>query len=191
MKGRCRVDVQQLEEPGLQGPARVRRGCLRPRMCRRRCRNWVLCVPVTVWWPLRMTLPMRLRTALKAVMLCSWTRRRLRRLLPRPRILMLRLMPRDRICGGSSTLSAGLVFVCPNFVLLAARLVRPTRCWLWTTPWRRLLAAIRCGWVPCCHLRRSTVCALVRLRASWSPLRWRARSSSAIVWMLLPSARMR
>lgn len=32
------------------------------------------------------------------------------------------------------------------------------------------------------------VCA-GKARASWSPLRWRARSSSAIVWMPLPSAR--
>ena len=60
-----------------------------------------------------------------------------------------------------------------------------------TTPWRRLLAAIRCGWVLRCRLRHSTACAPVRLRASWLPLRLRARSSSAIVWMPRLSAYMR
>ena len=42
-----------------------------------------------------------------------------------------------------------------------------------------------------CRSRRSTACVPVRLRVSSLPLRWRARSSSGIVWMLLPSARTR
>ena len=48
-----------------------------------------------------------------------------------------------------------------------------------------------CVWVPSCRLKHSTVCAPVRLLASSLPYRSHARSSSAIVWMLLPSARMR
>ena len=50
--------------------------------------------------------------------------------------------------------------------------------------------AIRCGWVLRCRSRRSIACVPAKLRASSSPSRWRARSSSAIVWMQLPSARM-
>ena len=52
------------------------------------------------------------------------------------------------------------------------------------------LAAIRCGWVLRCRSRRSIAYAPVMLRASWLPYRSRARSSSAIVWMPRPSARM-
>ena len=161
----------------------MRRGCLRLRMFRRRCLCWGLCVPVTAWWPLRMTLPKHLRTALMAAMLRWRARRPPMRLPPRPRSLMLRLMPRGRTCGGSSTPSAGLDCACPICVRWVERLARPMRCWLWTTPWRRLLAAIRCAWVPCCRSKRSTVCAPVTLHASWLPYRSRARSSSAIVWM--------
>ena len=66
------MDVRQLEEPGLQGPARVKRGCLRPRMCRRRCLCWGLYVLAIAWLRLPMILPMRLRTALMAATLYSW-----------------------------------------------------------------------------------------------------------------------
>ena len=52
------------------------------------------------------------------------------------------------------------------------------------------LAAIRCGWVLCCPSKRSIACVQVGLRASSLPLRWRALSSSAIVWMPRLSARM-
>ena len=50
--------------------------------------------------PLRTTLPMRLLVALMAAMLCWWGSHRLQRFLLRPRDLMLRLMLRDRTCGG-------------------------------------------------------------------------------------------
>lgn len=51
-----------------------------------------------------------------------------RRLLRRPVDLPARLMPRGRTCGGSSTPLAGLVCVCPIFVLWVARLARHARC---------------------------------------------------------------
>ena len=82
------------------------------------------------------------------------------------------------------------VCVCPICALWAELLVRPTRCLWWITPWRQLLAAIRCGWVLRCRSRRSIAYAPVMLRASWLPYRSRARSSSAIAWMPRPSARM-
>lgn len=53
-----------------------------------------------------------------------------RHLPPRPRVLMLRLMPRGRTCGGSSTLSAGLVCASPIFALWVAWLAKPARCLL-------------------------------------------------------------
>ena len=169
----------------------MRRVLLRPHMCQQRCRSWGLCVPVTAWWPLRTTLPMRLRAALMAAMSRWWARHPSRRLSPRPRTSMLRLMPRGRTCGGLSTLSAGLVCVCPICVRWVGRRVRPVRCSWWITRWLASLGAIHCVWVPCCRLRRSIVYAPVMLRASWLPYRSRARSSSAIVRMLLPSACMR
>ena len=153
---------------------------LRPRMCRRRCRCWGLCSPAIAWWPLRMTLPMRLRAALSAATWLWWRSRRLRRLLLRPRALMLRLMLAGRICGGSSIPSAGLAYVCPICVRWVGRRVRPVRCSWWITPWQASLGAIRCVWVPSCRSRHSTVCVPALRRASSSPLRWRARSLSAI-----------
>ena len=83
---------------------------------------------------------------------------------------MPRLMPRGRTCGGSSTLSAGLVCVCPICARWAAQRVRLMRCSWWITPWPASLGAIRCVWVPSCRSRRSTVCAPVRLLASSLPL---------------------
>ena len=52
------------------------------------------------------------------------------------------------------------------------------------------IGGIRCGWVLRCRSRRSIAYAPVMLRASWLPYRSRARSSSAIVWMPRPSARI-
>ncbi len=96
MKGRCRVDVQQLEEAWAARVGARGARLVMARMCRRRCLSWGLCAPVTAWWPLRTTLPMRLRAALMAAMLCWWGIRAPRRLPPHPRALMLRLMPSCR-----------------------------------------------------------------------------------------------
>ena len=121
------MGVQQLEEAwAVRAGAREARLACGPACAGGAVVCWGLYVPAIVWLRLPMTLPMRLRAALMVAMSRWWAHRLLMRLLPRPRVLMLRLMPRGRTCGGLSTPSVGLVCAYPIFVRLgrAAREAR-------------------------------------------------------------------